>query len=146
MIIAVYIRNFCSCENKTWKKLSLVRDSNPWPLRYRCCALPVKLKSQLGAGRWIGFATTKVAKMTSMIILHLILHSTVHIYDFHIFITELWGVRPFCWTIWNSKLILTARRWRSKQKKKTKKYMFKQIAQYFGLKTNLLQGLKEKWK
>jgi len=32
------------------------------------------------------------------------------------------------------------------QKKKKKKYMFKQIAQYFGLKTNLLQGLKEKWK
>ena len=29
---------------------------------------------------------------------------------------------------------------------KTKMYIFKQIAQYFGLKTNLLQGLKEKKK
>ena len=29
---------------------------------------------------------------------------------------------------------------------KQKIYIFKQIAQYFGLKTNLLQGLKEKWK
>ena len=49
--------------------------------------------------------------------------------------------------IWNGKLILTARRWRSKQKNKTKYiYIFKQTAQYFGLKTNLLQGLKEKWK
>ena len=32
----------------------------------------------------------------------------------------------------------------SKQKKKTKIYVFKQIAQYFSLKTNLLQGLKGK--
>ena len=49
--------------------------------------------------------------------------------------------------IWNGKLILTARRWRSKQKNKTICiYIFKQTAQYFGLKTNLLQGLKEKWK
>ena len=39
MIIAVYIRNFCSCEKKAWKKFSLVRDSSPWPLRYRCSAL-----------------------------------------------------------------------------------------------------------
>ena len=31
-----------------------------------------------------------------------------------------------------------------KQKNKTKKYIFKQIAQYFGLKTNFLQRLKEK--
>ena len=33
-----------------------------------------------------------------------------------------------------------------KQKKKTKRYIFKESAQYFGLKTSLLQGLKEKWK
>ena len=32
------------------------------------------------------FATAKVAYITAMIILHLILHSAVHIYDFHIFI------------------------------------------------------------
>ena len=38
--------HFCSCEKKAWKKFGLVRDSNPWPLRYRCSAL-----SQLGAGR-----------------------------------------------------------------------------------------------
>ena len=36
------------------KKIRLVRDSNPWPLRYRCSALPIlHCKSQLGAGRWI---------------------------------------------------------------------------------------------
>ena len=29
---------------------------------------------------------------------------------------------------------------KKKQKNKTKIYIFKQIAQYFGLKTNLLQG------
>ena len=36
------------------KKFRLERDSNPWPLRYRCSALPIKLTSQLGVGRWIG--------------------------------------------------------------------------------------------
>ena len=45
------LRNVCSCEKKTWKKNSGLRDSNPRPLRYRCSALPVKLTSQLGAGR-----------------------------------------------------------------------------------------------
>ena len=49
-----YIRNFCSCEKKAWKEFRLVRDSNPWLLRYRCSALPIKLTSQLGAGSWIG--------------------------------------------------------------------------------------------
>ena len=33
------------------------------------------------------FATAKVVYITAMIILHLILHSAVHIYDFHIFKT-----------------------------------------------------------
>ena len=36
------------------EKFRLVWDSNPWPLRYRCSALPIKLTSQLGAARWIG--------------------------------------------------------------------------------------------
>ena len=49
-----YRRNFCSFEKKTWKNFRLARDSNPWPLRHRCSTLPIKLKSQLGAGRWIG--------------------------------------------------------------------------------------------
>ena len=50
-----YILNFCSCERKAWKKFRLVLDLNPWPLRYRCSALPVKLTSQLRAGRWKSF-------------------------------------------------------------------------------------------
>ena len=49
-----YMRNLCSCEKKAWKKkFRLVWDSKPWPLRYRCSALPIKLTSQLGAGRHI---------------------------------------------------------------------------------------------
>ena len=67
-----YIHNFYSWEKKAWKKFRLVRDSNPWPLRYRCSALPIK-----------------VASITAMTILHLIRHSAVHIYDFHIFKTSL---------------------------------------------------------
>ena len=37
-----YRRNFCSCEKKAWKKFRFVRDTDPWPLRYRCSALPVE--------------------------------------------------------------------------------------------------------
>ena len=45
----------CSCEKKARKnKFRLVRDSNTWSLQYRCSALPIKLTSQQGAGRWIG--------------------------------------------------------------------------------------------
>ena len=40
--------------------------------------------------------------------------------------------------IWNGKLILTARRWRSKQKNKAKNTYISKFAQYLGLKTNLL--------
>ena len=43
-----------SSENKAWKKFRPVRDLNPWPLRYRCSALPTELTSQLGAGRCVG--------------------------------------------------------------------------------------------
>ena len=35
----------------------------------------------------LSFATAEVAYITAMIFIHIILHSTVHIYDFHIFIT-----------------------------------------------------------
>ena len=34
------------------------------------------------------FVTAKVASITAMIYLHVILHPAVHIYDFHIFITS----------------------------------------------------------
>ena len=34
-----YIHNFCSCEQKAWKKFRLVLDSNPWPLRNTSAAL-----------------------------------------------------------------------------------------------------------
>ena len=36
-----------SSEKKAWKKFRPVRDLNPWPLRYRCSALPTELMSQL---------------------------------------------------------------------------------------------------
>ena len=38
-----YSRNFSSCEMRAWKKSRPVRDLNPWPLRYRCSALPIEL-------------------------------------------------------------------------------------------------------
>ena len=39
------IRNLSNCEREAWKKFWLQRDSNPWPLRYRCSALPTELWS-----------------------------------------------------------------------------------------------------
>ena len=39
------IRNLSNCEREAWKKFRLQRDSNPWPLRYRCSALPIELWS-----------------------------------------------------------------------------------------------------
>ena len=35
------------------EKIMVVRDSNPWPLWYRCSGLPIDLTSELGAGCWI---------------------------------------------------------------------------------------------
>ena len=39
------IRNLSNCEREAWKKFRLQRGSNPWPLRYRCSALPTELWS-----------------------------------------------------------------------------------------------------
>ena len=50
LIIAV-IHNLRNCKIKAWKNFRPERDSNPWPLRYRCSALPTELSSHLGAGR-----------------------------------------------------------------------------------------------
>ena len=127
-----YIRNFCSCEKEAWKKFWLVRDSNPWSLRCRCSALPIKLTSQLREpvkGCWCTFEYMKIIyvncgvknymnedhrshiytqllqlrkeslknfslvrdstlDLCEPLFMHIILHSAVHIYDFHIFITS----------------------------------------------------------
>ena len=93
MIIAVIYATFAVAERKPEKGFRLVRDLNPWPLRNRCSALPIKLTSLFVLQRsrvWILYkpATAKVAYITAMIILCLILHSAVHIYDFHIFKTS----------------------------------------------------------
>ena len=48
-LIKIVIHNLSSCENKAWKKFRPEQDSNPWPLRYHCSALPTELSSQLWA-------------------------------------------------------------------------------------------------
>ena len=53
IIIAVMYTNLNCCEIKAWKKFRLERDSNPWPLQYRCSALPTELLSELGAGHFV---------------------------------------------------------------------------------------------
>ena len=82
--------NFYSWEKKAWKKIRLVRDSNPWPLRHWCSLYQlnctgiaeVKGTNPVRAGIFFSgflFATAKVANITAMIILHLIRLSVVHI-------------------------------------------------------------------
>ena len=53
-------------QKESLKKFRLVRDLNPWPLRYRYSALPIKLTSQPGAGRWIGSWKTLERMMTKL--------------------------------------------------------------------------------
>ena len=49
-----YTLNLSSWEIKAWKKKFRPEwDSNPWPLRYRCSALPTELSSQPGAGHFV---------------------------------------------------------------------------------------------
>ena len=48
-----YICNFCSCEKKAWKKSSGLYGIQTLDL-CDTSTLPIKLTSQLGAGRWIG--------------------------------------------------------------------------------------------
>ena len=37
--------NLSNWKEEAWKKSGLQRDSNPWPPRYRCVALPTELRS-----------------------------------------------------------------------------------------------------
>ena len=53
-IIAVVYTTYAVAKRNPQKIFRLVWDSNPWPLRYQCSSLPIKLTSQLGAARWIG--------------------------------------------------------------------------------------------
>ena len=53
-IVAIIDATFAVAKRKPKKKkIRLLRDSSPWPLRYRCSALPIELTSRQGAGRWI---------------------------------------------------------------------------------------------
>ena len=46
--------NLSNWKEEAWKKSGLQRDSNPWPPRYRCDALPTELCSHtLGASYWV---------------------------------------------------------------------------------------------
>ena len=70
--------NLSNWKEEAWKKSGLQRDSNPWPLRYRCDALPTELWSHI-----LGARST----------------CWVHIFP--------WGVK-WCKYIWNNSYIWTA--------------------------------------
>ena len=54
-----YMHNLSICEIKAWKKIRPKRDLNPWPLRYRCSALPTELSSQLEADHVVSSLYTR---------------------------------------------------------------------------------------
>ena len=70
--------NLSNWKEEAWKKSGLQRDSNPWPPRYRCDALPTELWSHTLGARSICW---------------------VHIFP--------WGVK-WCKYIWNNSYIWTA--------------------------------------
>ena len=47
--------NLSNWKEEAWKKSGLQRDSNPWPPRYRCVALPTELWSHTLGARSIEF-------------------------------------------------------------------------------------------
>ena len=94
MIIAVsYIHNFVIILSRVYNE-PIQRPAPSWLVslisralhRHRTSRVRIPYKTELFSGFLC--ATAKVAYITAMIILHLILHSAVHIYDFHTFITS----------------------------------------------------------
>ena len=80
-------------QKESMKRIQACMGFKPLTSAYRCSALPIKLTSLFVLQRstvriLYKPATAKVAYITAMIILCLILHSAVHIYDFHIFKTS----------------------------------------------------------
>ena len=72
MIMAVIYTTFAVAKKKPEKKFRLVRDSFPWPLRYRCTRgqrVRIPYKPEFFSG--FLFPAVKVVHITAMIILHL---------------------------------------------------------------------------
>ena len=76
--------NLSNWKEEAWKKSGLQRDSNPWPPRYRCDALPSELWSHTLGARSICW---------------------VHIFP--------WGVK-WCKYIWNNSYMNCGYRWKSR--------------------------------
>ena len=101
--------NLSNWKEEAWKKSGLQRDSNPWPPRYRCDALPTELWSHTLGAKYviiiyaleirynnlcIRFGTWKVrllphigSKITAMITLHFHLQPQYKYELFHIYFT-----------------------------------------------------------
>ena len=71
---------------KAWKKFRPKRESNPWPLRHRCSALPTELSSHLGAGH----------KVSS--------YYTRRLWQMNIWISHIWTAEKDIKTSWSSQL------------------------------------------
>ena len=55
--------NLSNWKEEAWKKSGLQRDSNPWPPRYRCVALPTELWSHTLGARSIEFISPVRSEM-----------------------------------------------------------------------------------
>ena len=59
-IIAVIFATLAVAKIKPENFFWLEQDLNPWPLRYRCSALPIEPSSQLGAGHSVSSIYTRL--------------------------------------------------------------------------------------
>ena len=59
VIIAVKFSNLSNWKEEAWRKSGLQRDTNPWPPRYRCDALPTELWER---GQFIEFIFFRAVK------------------------------------------------------------------------------------
>ena len=64
-------RCYTCCEMKARKKIRLIRDSNPWPLRYWCSVLSTELWSHLGAGHFVSSWNTHWFLLLTILCHHL---------------------------------------------------------------------------
>ena len=92
---------------EAWKKSGLQRDSNPWPPRYRCDALPTELWSPVFFFSGFFFPIAYIGKFTAMITLHIHLHPQYKYELFHICFTKLSYVlsllhEGICWVLFQT--------------------------------------------
>ena len=81
-----WISNLSNWNEKAWKKSGLQRDSNPWPPRYRCDALPTELWSHTLGARSIVSSYFPVKGVKWRVV-----YEMIHIWTADIYEGDMWS-------------------------------------------------------